>query len=157
VVLVDTPGFLPGSRQEQAGVIRHGAKLVHAFAQASVPTVTVVLRKAFGGAFIAMNSKELGADLVFAWPTAQLGVMGPKQAVGIIHRRSIAEASDPEGAQERFAREYAEEHLTATAATAEGWVDEVIPPSHTRERVAGAIGALEIAGRHDPGYTNIPL
>jgi acetyl-CoA carboxylase carboxyltransferase component len=157
VVLVDTPGFLPGSRQEQAGVIRHGAKLVHAFAQSSVPTVTVVLRKAFGGAFIAMNSKELGADLVFAWPTAQLGVMGPKQAAGIIHRRSIAEASDPESARERFAREYAEEHLTATAATAEGWVDEVIPPSHTRERVAGAIGALEIAGRHDPGYTNIPL
>ena len=87
VVLVDTPGFLPGTQQEGAGVIRHGAKLVHAFAEASVPKVTVVLRKAFGGAFIAMNSHELGADLVFAWPQAQLGVMGAKQAVGIVHRR----------------------------------------------------------------------
>ena len=81
VVLVDTPGFMPGTKQEQVGVIRHGAKLVHAFAEATVPKVTVVLRKAFGGAFIAMNSRDLGADYVFAWPQAQLGVMGAKQAV----------------------------------------------------------------------------
>ena len=157
VVLVDTPGFMPGSRQEQAGVIRHGAKLVHAFAQAAVPKVTVVLRKAFGGAFIAMNSKELGADLAFAWPQAQLGVMGPAQAVGIIHRRSIAEADDAGGARDRLAREYAEEHLNAGVATAEGYVDEVIAPSQTRERLAHALGALDAGGRRESAYTNIPL
>ncbi|MBA2765563.1 MAG: methylmalonyl-CoA carboxyltransferase, partial [Solirubrobacterales bacterium] len=152
-----TPGFLPGSRQEGAGVIRHGAKLVHAFAQATVPKVTVVLRKAYGGAFIAMNAKELGADLVFAWPSAQLGVMGPKQAVGIVHRKSIAEADDPAQACGRLAREYAEQHLAAAAAMRAGHVDEVIPPSHTRDRLAGALNALETGDRATPGYTNVPL
>jgi len=157
VVLVDTPGFLPGSRQEQAGVIRHGAKLVHAFAQATVPKLTVVLRKAFGGAFIAMNSKELGADFAFAWPAAKLGVMGPEQAVGIIHRRRIADAPDPGAARERLAREYASEHLTAEAATREGFIDEVVAPSETRARLAAALTALETGGRIAPEHTNIPL
>lgn len=143
VVLVDTPGFLPGSGQERAGVIRHGAQLVHAFAAASVPKVTVVLRKAFGGAFIAMNSKELGADLALAWPGAQLGVMGPRQAVGIVHRREIASAGDPDAAAERLAREYAAEHLDARAAAAAGAIDEVVPPSETRARLAGALEALD--------------
>jgi acetyl-CoA carboxylase carboxyltransferase component len=154
VVLVDTPGFLPGSRQESAGVIRHGAKLVHAFAQATVPKLTVVLRKAFGGAFIAMNSKDLGADLAFAWPTAQLGVMGPRQAVGIINRREIA--ADP-AAQDRFARAYAEEHLTAEAATREGFIDEVVAPSQTRERLVAAIAALDLGARDVSPNSNIPL
>ncbi len=111
LVLVDTPGFLPGSRQERDGVIRHGAKLVHAFAEASVPSVTVILRKAFGGAFIAMNSKALGADYVFAWPEAQLGVMGAEQAVGVLHRREIAAAEDPAAHLRRLAGSYASEHL----------------------------------------------
>ncbi len=93
LVLVDTPGFLPGTAQEHDAVIRHGAKLVHAFADATVPRITVVLRKAFGGALIAMNSKGLGADAVFAWPQAQLGVMGAPQADGITHRREIAAAT----------------------------------------------------------------
>ena len=97
------PASCPARAQEAGGVIRHGAKLVHAFAAASVPRVTVVLRKAFGGAFIAMNSRELGADLVLAWPRAQLGVMGPKQAVDLVHRREIAAADDPARARERFA------------------------------------------------------
>jgi acetyl-CoA carboxylase carboxyltransferase component len=95
IVLVDTPGFMPGTKQEQGGVIRHGAKLVHAFSEASVPKITVVLRKAFGGAFIAMNARDLGADYTFAWPQAQLGVMGAKQAVTIVKRRDIAAAEDP--------------------------------------------------------------
>ena len=103
VVLVDTPGLHARHAQEQGGVIRHGAKLVHAFAEAEVPKVTVVLRKAFGGAFIAMNSRDLGADYAFAWPQAQLGVMGAKQAVGIVNRRDIAAAEDPETAREEFA------------------------------------------------------
>src|ERR671920_1787080 len=94
IVLVDTPGFLPGTRQEAGGVIRHGAKLVHAFAAASVPRLTVVLRKAFGGAFIAMNARDLGADYTFAWPQAQLGVMGAKQAVTIVNRRTLAAEPD---------------------------------------------------------------
>jgi acetyl-CoA carboxylase carboxyltransferase component len=157
VVLVDTPGFLPGSRQEQAGVIRHGAKLVHAFAQASVPKVTVVLRKAFGGAFIAMNSKDLGADFAFAWPQAQLGVMGPAQAVGIIHRREIADATEPEVVRDRLTREYAEEHLSARAAAIRGFVDEVIPPSETRARLANTLASLDSSRRGTPQHTNIPL
>jgi acetyl-CoA carboxylase carboxyltransferase component len=157
VALVDTPGFLPGSRQEQAGVIRHGAKLVHAFAQATVPKVTVVLRKAFGGAFIAMNSKELGADFAFAWPAAKLGVMGPEQAVGIIHRRTITAEPDPDAARERLAREYAEEHLNAYAATREGFIDEVVAPSETRDRLNAALTALDTGGREAPQHTNIPL
>jgi acetyl-CoA carboxylase carboxyltransferase component len=157
VVLVDTPGFLPGTAQERNGVIRHGAKLVHAFAEATVPRMTVVLRKAFGGAFIAMNSKDLGADLTFAWPQAQLGVMGAKQAVGFVHRREIAEAADADAARERFARAYAEEHLTAAAATADGFVDEVVAPSETRGRLAAALGLLDTATRPARPAGNLPL
>jgi acetyl-CoA carboxylase carboxyltransferase component len=142
VVLVDTPGFLPGTRQERAGVIRHGATLVQAFAGASVPRLTVVVRKAFGGAFIAMNSKDLGADLVLAWPRAQLGVMGASQAVGIINRREIEAAEDPEQARRALAGAYAETHLGADAAGAEGFVDEVIPAAHTRVRLVAAIESL---------------
>ena len=142
VVLVDTPGFLPGSRQERAGVIRHGAQLVHAFAAATVPKVTVVLRKAFGGALIAMNAKELGADLTFAWPGAQLGVMGARQAVGIVHRREVAAAADPRACTDRLAREYADEHLGAHAAAAAGAIDEVIPAGETRARIAASLDAL---------------
>jgi acetyl-CoA carboxylase carboxyltransferase component len=143
VVLVDTPGFLPGSKQERDGVIRHGAGLLRAFAAARVPKVTLVLRKAYGGAFIAMNSKELGADLAFAWPRAQLGVMGPKQAVGIVHRRDIAAADDPDAVAARLARSYADEHLGAHRAAELGAIDEVITPAETRERLAGALAALD--------------
>ncbi|MDX6681478.1 MAG: hypothetical protein QOG94_1517, partial [Solirubrobacteraceae bacterium] len=143
VVLVDTPGFLPGRSQEAGGVIRHGSKLVHAFAAASVPRLTVVLRKAFGGAFIAMNSRELGADLVLAWPQAQIGVMGPKQAVDLVHRREIAAADDPAAARKRFADRYASEHLTASAAAEEGVIDEIVAPSATRGRLIGALRTLE--------------
>jgi acetyl-CoA carboxylase carboxyltransferase component len=157
VVLVDTPGFLPGTKQERAGVIRHGAKLVHAFAEATVPRVTVVVRKAFGGAFIAMNSKDLGADLVFAWPSAQLGVMGAEQAVGIVHRREIAGAEDPVAARSALAASYAEEHLLPHTASADGYVDEVIPPSQTRERIASALTTLAAAPRGPHPARNIPL
>jgi acetyl-CoA carboxylase carboxyltransferase component len=143
VVLVDTPGFLPGSRQEAGGVIRHGAQLLRAFSAAQVPKITLVLRKAYGGAFIAMNSKELGADLTFAWPRAQLGVMGPKQAVGIVHRRDIAASADPEQATARFTRQYAEEHLGARQAAAVGAIDEVITPAETRHRLTNALKYLE--------------
>ena len=157
LVLVDTPGFLPGSRQEKDGVIRHGAKLVHAFAEATVPTVTVIIRKAFGGAFIAMNSKALGADYVFAWPDVEVGVMGAEQAVGILNRREIAAADDPAAQRRRLAGVYACEHLGVEGASADGYVDEVIAPGQTRERVASCLEAL--AGIHRPELraSNIPL
>ncbi len=157
LVLVDTPGFLPGSRQESDGVIRHGAKLVHAFAEASVPSVTVVLRKAFGGAFIAMNSKALGADYVFAWPDVQMGVMGAEQAVGILNRREIAAADDPAAHKRRLAGGYSSEHLGVEPASADGFVDEVIAPSSTRERVASCFEAMAGVGRAESRATNIPL
>jgi acetyl-CoA carboxylase carboxyltransferase component len=136
LVFVDTPGFLPGSGQEQAGVIRHGAKLLHAFAEGEVPKLTVVLRKAFGGAYITMNSRALGAHLSFAWPGAELGVMGARQAVGIIHRRRPAEEHDG------LAAAYAEEHLHAGVAAADGHVDELIEPAHTRARLAWGLSTL---------------
>jgi len=143
VVLVDTPGFMPGTRQEQAGVIRFGACLVRAFAAATVPRVTVVLRKAYGGAFITMNSKDLGADLVFAWPQAEIGVMGAQPAVGIIHRRELAAAEDPVATRASLAAGYAEEHLGADVAAAAGFVDEVIEPADTRRRLAWAFAAMD--------------
>jgi len=157
VVLVDTPGFLPGTRQEKIGVIRHGAKLVHAFAAATVPRVTVVLRKAFGGAFIAMNSRDLGADLVLAWPQAQLGVMGGKQAVDLVHRRAIAAADDPASEREQLAEEYERDCLSALTAASEGVVDEVVAPSDTRHRLAGALQMLAGTDQTQSLNRNIPL
>jgi acetyl-CoA carboxylase carboxyltransferase component len=157
LVLVDTPGFLPGTKQEKLGVIRQGAKLVYAFAECTVPRVTVILRKAFGGAFIAMNSKDLGADFVYAWPSAQLGVMGAQQAVEIIDRREIEAAEDPVRARDVLASRYAAEHLHPGAATADGYVDEVIAPSETRARVAAALAALDSASLRRWPAGNIPL
>ena len=142
LVLVDTPGFMPGTRQEAAGVIRLGATLVQAFASASVPRVTVVLRKAFGGAFITMNSKDLGADYVFAWPDAEIGVMGAKPAVGIIHRRELAAADDPDSERERLARQYAHQQLRPQVAASSGYVDELISPSDTRARLSWAFASM---------------
>jgi acetyl-CoA carboxylase carboxyltransferase component len=157
VVLVDTPGFLPGKKQEKAGVIRHGAKLVHAFAAATVPSITVVLRKAYGGAMIAMNSRELGSDLVLAWPQAQLGVMGPKQAVDLVHRRAIAAADDPGEARERLAAEYERECLSAASAACEGVVDDIVAPSDTRRRLADTLRMLAGCDRPQSLNRNIPL
>jgi acetyl-CoA carboxylase carboxyltransferase component len=142
LAVVDTPGFMPGSRQEQAGVIRHGASLVRAFASAKVPKLTVILRKAYGGAYITMNSRDLGADLVLAWPNAELGIMSARAAVGIVHRRDLEAAEDPEAERARLADLYAEEHLRADSAAAGGFIDEVVDPADTRWRVASALRAL---------------
>ena len=143
LVLVDTPGYMPGTRQESAGVIRFGADFVHAFAGAEVPRVTLILRKAFGGAYITMNSKDLGADYVFAWPDAQIGVMAARSAVGIIHRRELAAAEDPEGARDELAAQYAETQLCPRKAAAGGYIDELIPPGETRSRLVWALRSLE--------------
>lgn len=142
VVLVDTPGFMPGRAQESSGVIRHGAKLLRAFIEAEVPKLTVVLRQAYGGGFITMNSRELGADFAFAWPRARIGVLGAAQAVGITHRREIEAAEDPEATRRLLADEYVAEHLDAEVAARDGVVDELIEPRQTRERLIGALGAL---------------
>ncbi len=144
IAIVDTPGFMPGSRQEQAGVIRHGASLVRAFAAARVPKLTVVLRKSYGGAYITMNSRDLGADLVLAWPTAELGIMSARGAVGIIDRRTLAQAApaELEATRDRLADAYAAEHLRAEAAAAEGFVDEIIDPAETRDRLVWALRGL---------------
>jgi acetyl-CoA carboxylase carboxyltransferase component len=139
---VDTPGFMPGTKEESRGVIRLGAGLVRAFAGATVPKVTVVLRKAFGGAFITMNSRGLGADLVLAWPGAEVGVMAPGQAVGVMHSRALAEAPDPAALRAELAAAYAVEHTSIGVAAAHGFIDEVIDPAHTRDRVARAFAAL---------------
>ena len=140
LVFVDTPGFMPGRVQEEAGVIRHGASLLRAFAGATVPKVTLVVRKAFGGAAITMNSKDLGADMVFSWPGAQIGIMAARQAVGIVHHRALAAAEGP--SRDQLADAYAAEHLTPAAAAASGFVDEVIDPAHSRDRLAWALRSL---------------
>jgi len=142
VAIVDTPGFMPGSRQEQAGVIRYGAGLVRAFAAARVPKFTVVLRKSYGGAYITMNSRDLGADLVLAWPDAELGIMSARAAVGIVNRRELRAAEDPDAARDRLADAYAREHLRADSAAAEGFVDEIIAPAQTRDRLSAALEAF---------------
>jgi acetyl-CoA carboxylase carboxyltransferase component len=142
LAVVDTPGFMPGTRQEQAGVIRRGAQLVRAFASATVPKLTVVLRKSYGGAYITMNSRDLGADLVLAWPEAELGIMAAKAAVGIVNRRELRVASDLEAERDRLADAYAHEHLRAQSAAAEGFVDEIIAPAETRDRLVVALDAF---------------
>jgi acetyl-CoA carboxylase carboxyltransferase component len=137
VVLVDTPGFLPGVGQEKAGVIRHGASLLRAFSVATTPRVTVTLRQAYGGAHIVMNSRDLGADLTLAWPDARIGVMGARQAVELVHRRDIAAGADPD----ELADAYAAEHLPVRVAASRGFVDEIVAPALTRERIAFALEA----------------
>jgi methylmalonyl-CoA decarboxylase subunit alpha len=145
LVLVDTPGFMPGTRQEGAGVIRHGAELVRAFAAATAPRATVILRKAYGGAFITMNSKDLGADVTFSWPDAEIGIMSPGAAARIIHRRRLERA--PDGAAAELERRYAEEHLSPGAALERGAIDAVIEPRETRARVAAVLFRSQTTGR----------
>jgi acetyl-CoA carboxylase carboxyltransferase component len=142
IAVVDTPGFMPGSRQEHAGVIRHGASLVRAFAAARVPKLTVVLRKSYGGAYITMNSRDLGSDLVLAWPDAELGIMSARSAIKITARRQLQAAPDPEAELDRLAAAYADEHLRADTAAAGGFVDEIVAPMDTRERLRRALDTL---------------
>ncbi|EOM76079.1 acyl-CoA carboxylase subunit beta [Rhodococcus rhodnii] len=156
VVLVDVPGYLPGVSMEWEGVVRRGAKLLHAFAEATVPRVTVVTRKIYGGAYIAMNSRALGATAVYAWPDAEVAVMGAKAAVGILHRRALAAAPDDE--RDALHDRLAEEHALAAGgvdrAIEIGVVDEEIDPARTRSTVAAALAA---APPRRGAHTNIPL
>jgi acetyl-CoA carboxylase carboxyltransferase component len=148
VVLVDTPGFLPGTGQERRAVIHHGAELLRAFAHASVPRLSVVLRQAYGGAYITMNSKDLGADYAFAWRGAHIGVMGALHAVRIVHRREIAGAPDPVRFGIELGERYHAEHQQADAAARDGFVDEVIEPWETRGRLSAALELLHDKQAH---------
>ena len=142
LTLVDVPGFLPGVAQEHNGIIRHGAKLLYAYSAATVPKVTVVLRKAYGGAYVAMCSKDLGADKVLAWPTAEIAVMGAEGAAEIVFRREIAEADDPQARRQELVEEYRSTFSTPYVAASRGLVDDIIDPARTREHLARAFEIL---------------
>ena len=139
VTLVDLPGYLPGVDQEHAGVIRHGAKILYAYCEASVPKISVILRKAYGGGYIAMNSRHLRADFVFAWPAAEIAVMGPEGAANIIFRKEISEAENPEEMRKLKVKEYKEKFANPYVAAAKGYVDTVIEPVETRKFLLHAI------------------
>jgi acetyl-CoA carboxylase carboxyltransferase component len=142
LTLVDTPGFLPGLEQEHGGIIRHGAKMIYAYAEASVPKISVITRKAYGGAYIVMSSKALRGDVCFAWPGAEIAVMGPRGAVNIIFRRELREAEDAEAVRERLVQEYREEFAHPYVAAGRGYLDDVIAPRETRPRVIRALEML---------------
>jgi propionyl-CoA carboxylase beta chain len=159
LTLVDVPGFLPGVGQEHAGIIRRGAKLIYAYAEATVPKVTVITRKAFGGAYDVMGSKHLGADLNVAWPTAQIAVMGAQGAVNILYRREIAGAADPEAVRAKVVTDYEDTLVNPYIAAERGYIDSVIPPSHTRAYVIKALRMLRNKREALPPkkHGNIPL
>jgi methylmalonyl-CoA carboxyltransferase large subunit len=142
VTLVDVPGFLPGVTQEYGGIIRHGAKLLYAFSATTVPKITVVLRKAYGGAYLAMCGKDLGADRVFAWPTAEIAVMGAQGAAGVVFRREIAAAADPVARKAELVQLYRDTFSTPYVSAARGLVDDIIEPSDTRRKLARALENL---------------
>jgi len=139
ITLVDLPGYLPGADQEHAGVIRHGAKVLYAYSEASVPKITVILRKAYGGGYIAMSSRHLRADFVFAWPGAEIAVMGPEGAANIIFRKEIANAKDPEKMRKQKVKEYKNKFANPYVAAAKGYIDSVIEPMETRKFILHAI------------------
>ncbi len=159
LTLVDVPGFLPGVDQEHNGIIRRGAKLIYAYSEATVPKITVITRKAFGGAYDVMGSKHLGADVNVAWPTAQIAVMGAQGAVNILHRKKIAKAEDPEAVRAQVVQEYEDTLLTPYMAAERGYVDSVIPPSHTRTYVIKSLRMLRNKRESLPPkkHGNIPL
>lgn len=142
VTFVDCPGFMPGTVQEHGGIIRHGAKIVYAYSEATVPKVCIVARKAYGGAYIVMSSKYIRTDLVYAWPTAEIAVLGAEGAVNILYRKRLAEAEDPEAMRAEFLAEYQEQFGSPYAAAASGHVDDVILPSETRAKLVAALDFL---------------
>lgn len=159
VTFVDVPGFLPGTSQEYGGIIRHGAKMLYAYSEATVPKITLITRKAYGGAYIAMSSKHLGADMVMAWPSAEIAVMGPDGAANIIFKNEIKEATDPNKVRLEKVSEYTNEFATPYKAAERGYIDDVIEPSMTRIRLADALDTLA-SKREDRPYKkhgNIPL
>ena len=159
LTLVDVPAFLPGSQHEHGGIIRHGAKLLYAYSEATVPKVSLIMRKAYGGAYIAMNSKGTGADVVYAWPIAEIAVMGASGAVSIIGKKQIENAEDPAAKKEELLNEYNDKFMNPYIAAEHGYVDEVILPEETRSKISEAFNMLKTKERSLPykKHGNIPL
>jgi acetyl-CoA carboxylase carboxyltransferase component len=142
ITFVDVPGFLPGVDQEYGGIIRHGAKLLYAYCEATVPRISVITRKAYGGAYVVMDSKSIGSDLSFAWPSAELAVMGPQGAVEIVYRRELQQAADPATRRAELVAEYTDKYANPYAAAERGFVDDVIDPAETRRKVVAGLRVL---------------
>ncbi len=159
LTFVDVPGFLPGVDQEHGGIIRHGAKLLYAYCEATVPRVQVITRKAYGGAYVVMDSKSVGCDVSFAWPTAELAVMGPQGAVEILSRRELQQAADPDARKAELVDEYTEKYANPYVAAERGIVDAVIDPAETRQKVVAAFRMIESKREDLPKrkHGNVPL
>ena len=159
VTFVDVPGFMPGVDQEYGGIIRHGAKLLYAFCEATVPRICIITRKAYGGAYVVMNSKSIGADLAYAWPTAELAVMGAAGAVEIVHRRDLAEADDPESMRTALIDDYAQRYSNPYIAAERGFIDDVIDPAETRQVLCRSLELLRGKREDLPKrkHGNVPL
>jgi len=159
VTFEDVPGFLPGTRQEYGGIIRHGAKLLYAFAEATVPKITVITRKAYGGAYCVMSSKHIRTDVNLAWPTAEIAVMGPEGAVNILYKRELDAAADPDALRAARVAEFREKFANPYVAASRGFIDEVIHPRHTRGKLIAALAGLETKRDRNPPkkHGNIPL
>jgi propionyl-CoA carboxylase beta chain len=159
VTFVDVPGFLPGVKQEYGGIIKHGAKLLFAFVEATVPKVTVISRKAYGGAYDVMASKHVRADVNLAYPTAEIAVMGPEGAINIVYSSELKKVADPAEARARYAAEYREKFANPYAAAALGYIDEVIRPRQTRSKIAVALRMLRNKRQSNPPrkHGNLPL
>jgi len=159
LTFTDTPGFLPGVAQEHAGIIRHGAKMLYAYAEATVPKITLITRKSYGGAYLAMNSKDMGADVVLAWPTAAVAVMGAEGAANIIYRREIERSPDPAATRAQKIEEYKKRFDNPYVAAAKGYIDDVVDPKHTRLALIRHLRMLEGKEQSLPfrKHGNIPL
>jgi acetyl-CoA carboxylase carboxyltransferase component len=159
VTFVDVPGFLPGTDQEYGGIIRHGAKLLYAYCESTVPRVQIITRKAYGGAYVVMNSKSIGADLAFAWPSAEVAVMGPQGAVNIIFRKEIETAAEPEVRRAELIEEYTVRFANPYSAAERGYVDDVIDPRETRQVLVRSLDMLRTKREQLPQrkHGNVPL
>jgi len=159
VTFVDVPGFLPGVDQEYGGIIRHGAKLLYAYCEATVPRIQIITRKAYGGAYVVMDSKSIGSDLSYAWPTAELAVMGPQGAVEIVYRRELQQAADPTARRAELVTEYTEKYANPYVAAERGFVDDVIDPAETRRKIVAGLAMLRTKREDLPKrkHGNVPL
>jgi acetyl-CoA carboxylase carboxyltransferase component len=159
ITFVDVPGFLPGVGQEYGGIIRHGAKLLYAYCEATVPRIQVITRKAYGGAYVVMDSKSVGSDLSLAWPSAELAVMGPQGAVEIVYRRELQDADDPETRRAELVDEYTEKFANPYVAAERGYVDDVIDPADTRAKLVAGLEMLVSKQDETPRrkHGNVPL
>jgi propionyl-CoA carboxylase beta chain len=159
VTLEDVPGFLPGTKQEHGGIIRHGAKLLFAYAEATVPKITLVMRKAYGGAYDVMSSKHLRGDINYAWPSAEIAVMGPKGAVEIIFRKQLLQSDNVEEEMAKYEKEYRDKFANPYVAAKKGYIDDIIEPQNTRYKIIMALEMLKNKKEKLPfkKHGNIPL